>query len=279
MSAMIRRLRAGARWVLVVMTVLSGSAAGVVGLSTSASATVVVTPQTGTRGGATEVTFHVSDDRAPAFTTQVELLFPKATPLAEVTPMSVSDWAPKITMTTLDKPVQVGNGLSTTSVASAITWYRAPDVPVQPGAVAELRVSIGPLPNAEQIAFPIVQTYSDGAVVRWTDPPASAGQPPKNPAPVLKLVPAPPGTVPQAGHAGHLGHDAGQGSDAQGGAQADSSSGTSSSLNAVSIFLASGMVVIVVLAGWSLGARRLFRKPVPVAEQPAGVTGPKPSTD
>ncbi len=274
---MIRRLRAGARWVLVVMTVLSGSAAGIVGLSTSASATVVVTPQTGTRGGATEVTFHVSDDRAPAFTTQIELVFPKATPLAEVTPMSVPDWAPKITMTTLDKPIQVGNGLSTTDVASAITWYRAPDAPVQqPGAVTELRVSIGPLPYVEQIAFPVVQTYSDGTVVRWTDPPASGGQPPKNPAPVLKLVPAPPGTVPQAGHAGHVGH-AGPSPDAQAGA-GDDSSGTSGGLSAVSVFLASGMVVIVVLAGWSLGARTPFRKRIPVMEQ-AGVTGPEASTD
>lgn len=248
------------------MTVFSGAAAGIVGSSTPASATVVVTPQTGVRGGAIQVTFHVSDDRAPAFTTQVELGLPKEAPVAEVTPMSVPDWAPRITMTKLDKPVPLEHGLSTTTVASAVTWFRAPDAPIKPGAVAELTVSLGPLPETSQLVFPVVQTYSDGTVVRWTDPPASGNEAPKNPAPILKLVPAPPGV-------GHQ-HDPG----AQGVADADSSSsGPSGGLNAISIFLASGMIVIVVLAGWSLGAGRLFRKRNP--PEPAGAIEPKASTD
>src|SRR5262249_8297408 len=64
-----------------------------------------------------------------------------------------------------------------------------------------------PLPDIDRIVFTVVQTYSDGAVVRWADPPAGGAQPPGNPAVVLTLVPA----AATEGHAHTAGESAGFG--------------------------------------------------------------------
>ena len=53
----------------------------------------------------------------------------------------------------------------------------------------EFDVSLGPLPDIDQIVFKALQTYSDGEIVRWIDEPA-AGTEPEHPAPVLKLAAA-----------------------------------------------------------------------------------------
>ena len=44
------------------------------------------------------------------------------------------------------------------------------------------------LPNVPQVTFKVVQTYSDGEVVRWIERPGPDGREPDNPAPVVKLT-------------------------------------------------------------------------------------------
>jgi hypothetical protein len=59
-------------------------------------------------------------------------------------------------------------------------------------------VSLGPLPQVDQLVFKALQTYSDGDIVRWIEVPA-AGAEAEHPAPVLKLAKATSaGTVPAA---------------------------------------------------------------------------------
>ncbi|MEV1289155.1 YcnI family protein [Micromonospora sp. NPDC049679] len=168
-----------------IAAIVGGAAvAGALAFAPAALADVTVSPSVAVRGDAAKITFEVPTERGPAYTTAVQLQFPVETPVAEVFPMSVPEWAPKITERKLDQPIEAIHGTRTSDVVSAITWTRAAPPPTAPGEVVRLPVSIGPLPDAERIAFTLLQTYSDGTVVRW-------GGAPDKPAAVLTLRPVP----------------------------------------------------------------------------------------
>jgi hypothetical protein len=59
------------------------------------------------------------------------------------------------------------------------------------------RISVK-LPDADTVSFPATQTYADGAVVKWDQPPAPGGAEPEHPAPMLVLAGGP--TPPSAPH-------------------------------------------------------------------------------
>ena len=56
------------------------------------------------------------------------------------------------------------------------------------GTDAEISLKVKQLPNVPQVTFKVVQTYSDGEVVRWIELPGPDGKEPDNPAPVVKLT-------------------------------------------------------------------------------------------
>ncbi|MEE6263976.1 YcnI family copper-binding membrane protein [Plantactinospora sonchi] len=173
-------------------------AATVVGTAfgaTPASADVTVTPGRAVRGEAVKLTFRVTEDRAKVHTTRIEVRLPESTPIAETTPMSVPGWAPRVAMRTLDQPLDGGHhGGRTTEVVAGITWFRAEDA--AKGAPVELSMSLGPLPEVGQLVFTVLQTYSDGVVTRWDQPPSADGGRPAHAAPVLTLLPADAGADP-----------------------------------------------------------------------------------
>ena len=43
-------------------------------------------------------------------------------------------------------------------------------------------------PDAAEVSFPAVQTYADGTVVHWDQPPLPDGGEPEHPAPMLTLA-------------------------------------------------------------------------------------------
>lgn len=63
------------------------------------------------------------------------------------------------------------------------------------GVDAEHKIKVRQLPDAKEIAFKTVETYSDGEVSRWIELP-SGGAESEQPAPVLKLKAAAPGAKP-----------------------------------------------------------------------------------
>ena len=67
----------------------------------------------------------------------------------------------------------------------------------RPGEFQEFALSGGPFPDSAQLAFPAVQTYSDGTEAAWIEPTVAGQAEPERPAPVLTL------TAPAA-----AGHDA-----------------------------------------------------------------------
>ncbi|TDB77677.1 DUF1775 domain-containing protein [Micromonospora sp. KC723] len=184
---------------------LAAAVAGVLGWPGAAlAAEVTTTPTQATQGDA--VTWHlvVPEERPGARTEKIELRLPEATPIGEVYPLSVDGWAPLITFRDLDQPVAGMHAPGVTQVTAAVTWTRAAGKPV-PGP-ARLSLAMGPLPLVDRMSVELVQTYSDGTVVRWADPSGGA-----RPAPTLALVPPAPGTVVGHEHGGATPAVAGQG--------------------------------------------------------------------
>ncbi|MDG4809137.1 DUF1775 domain-containing protein [Micromonospora sp. WMMD1120] len=163
----------------------------------TAHADVTTTPSEARQGDAVRLEFTVAEDRPGTKTTQVEIRLPAGAPIAEVYPMSVDGWAPRISSRELDKPVAGLHSSGVSTVTTAVTWVRVGDIGPGP---ARLPLSMGPLPQVERLTFEVVQTYADGTVVRWAD--ASGARR----APALTLLPAAPGAAGPAAHGG--GHGA-----------------------------------------------------------------------
>jgi hypothetical protein len=165
-----------------------------------AAAEVTLDPATGVQGAAAEITFKVSEDRAPAaWTKQIDIVMPDGSPVAEVYPLSNDEWGPRIAYRELATALPGVHGTQSNSVVTSISWLRfgQPAAGVTTATTNDLRISLGPLPATDNLRFLVVQTYSDGVVKRW-------------PNPVMTLTapdgqPGTPATVPgQAGH-GHSG--------------------------------------------------------------------------
>ncbi|WFE93718.1 YcnI family protein [Micromonospora sp. WMMD987] len=176
--------------------VLAAVAAGVFGAPGAALADgVTSSPSQAVQGDAVELTFVVPEERAGARTEKIEFRLPEDAPVGEVYPLSVDGWAPLITSRELAAPVAGIHAPSVSTVTSAVVWTRGAG-PAVPGP-ARLSVAMGPLPQLDRMTFEVVQTYSDGTVVRWADP-AGGG----HPAPTLTLVPPAPGAATGGHHGG-----------------------------------------------------------------------------
>ncbi|MEJ3743641.1 DUF1775 domain-containing protein [Actinomycetes bacterium KLBMP 9797] len=164
-----------------------GAAAfGAFGLASPAVAGVTITPTEAPRGQGVKVTFQIPEERPGAQTTKVELVVPRETPIGEVYPMSSNDWAPITTVRDLSAPVAGLHG-TTSQVTDRITWTRVSGRAAA-GQAIPLIVSMGPMPvQGDQVVFELVQTYSDGTVVRW------GAADPAHPAVTIKLTDGAPG--------------------------------------------------------------------------------------
>ncbi|MGI5150372.1 YcnI family protein [Plantactinospora sp. CA-294935] len=171
-----------------VVALLTATVAGTTLGAGAATADVTMTPGQAAQGGAVKLTFRVTEDRAPAHTTKIELLMPESAPVAETYPMSDPQWAPRMTMRKVDQTLGGIHHGQVTEVVASIVWTRA-GAPAPGAGPAELVVSLGPLPQTDRMTFHLVQTYSDGHVTNWNQPPSSEVPQPEFPAPVLTLAP------------------------------------------------------------------------------------------
>lgn len=69
---------------------------------------------------------------------------------------------------------------------SAVTWTAAQGAGISADQFALFRISVK-LPEGDSVSFPTTQSYSDGTVVRWDQPPLPDGGGPEYPAPALTL--------------------------------------------------------------------------------------------
>jgi uncharacterized protein YcnI len=173
-----------------VTAVAAGAAVLTFALAAPASAHVTVNPSAATQGGYTKVAFRVPNEKDSAETTKVEINLPADKPIASVSLKPLPGWTAQSETTKLATPIKSDDGEITEAV-SKITWTAGPGAGIKPGQFEEFEVSLGPLPDTDQVVFKALQTYSDGEVVRWIDEP-TAGAEPAHPAPVLTLTAATP---------------------------------------------------------------------------------------
>jgi len=170
-------------------TVAAAVAVLTLALATPASAHVTVNPNTATQGGYAKVTFRVPNETDNTDTTKLEVNLPTTTPFASVSVKPLPGWTAVAEKSTLATPVTVHDRQITEAV-SKITWTAAAGSAIKPGQFQEFDVSLGPLPEVNQVVFKALQTYSDGTIVRWIDEPTTDGSELEHPAPVLTVTPA-----------------------------------------------------------------------------------------
>jgi uncharacterized protein YcnI len=190
---MIRHRRTATAAALAVAAV----AAAVLGFAGPASAHVTVNPKEATQGGYGRFAFRVPNESDTASTTKVEVVLPENAPVGSVSTMPVPGWTVAVEKRKVDPPIDV-HGSQLSEAVSKLTWTATGDAAVKPGQFQEFPVSMGPLPQVDQMVFKTLQTYSDGTVVRWIEEPTTGGAEPEKPAPVLTLAAASPSASPAA---------------------------------------------------------------------------------
>jgi uncharacterized protein YcnI len=176
--------RAGAAGAVGVVTVVAA-----VALATPASAHVTVTSPDAEPGGRAKLVFRVPTESDTARTVKLTVTLPKDHPFARVGAQVKPGWTSKAVESALPAPVQVGE-VQISKAVTTVTWTSSgQDIP--PGTFDEFVLAVSPLPEGvDALDFPADQTYSDGKVVKWSEPVPASGAEPEHPAPQLKLVAA-----------------------------------------------------------------------------------------
>jgi uncharacterized protein YcnI len=170
------------------LTVALATGVAVIGFAGVAQAHVTVNPDQATQGGYTRIAFRVPTESDTASTTKLDVFLPTDHPVASVSTMPVPGWTVRTTTSKLATPLTDDDGNQITEAVSEITWTASPDAAIKPGQFQEFPVSLGPLPKTDQLVFKVLQTYSDGTVVRWIDPTTPGAAEPEHPAPALALT-------------------------------------------------------------------------------------------
>lgn len=151
---------------------------------------VTVNPGEAEQGGYTALSFRVPNETDSTATTRVQVFMPEDHPIASVSVKPHPGWHAQVRTAKLATPLSTDDG-EVTEAVTRVTWTAdSSRNALKPGEYDDFDLSVGPLPEVSSLNFKTLQTYSDGTVVRWIDPPAPEGQPePEHPAPVLTLVP------------------------------------------------------------------------------------------
>jgi uncharacterized protein YcnI len=129
------------------------------------------------RGATAIVTFQVPNESSTgAVTTALTVTLQD---IASASAETMPGWTSK-----LDRDAASG-------AVRAVTWTAAPNGGIGADQFALFRLSVQ-LPDTDMVSFPATQTYSDGTVAKWDQPPLPGGGEPEHPAPMLTLASGPP---------------------------------------------------------------------------------------
>jgi uncharacterized protein YcnI len=171
---MLRRLRSVRRVLIGIATAATLYA----GSTAPAWAHVHATSDNPVGGSTAVVTFEVPNESPTgAATTAVTIALPAGTSARTET---MPGWTAK-----LDRAAASG-------AARSVTWIAAANGGIPADEFGLFRISLK-LPDSDAVTFPATQTYADGSVVRWDEPPVPGGAEPEHPAPRLALAAGPPG--------------------------------------------------------------------------------------
>lgn len=150
--------------------------AGSAALGPAAWAHVHASSDNAVRGGTALVTFQVPNESDKgAATTALTIALPD---VASARTETMPGWTAK-----LDRDAASGT-------VHSVTWTAVAGggIPVDQFGLFRLSVQ---LPNTDTVSFPATQTYADGSVVKWDQPPLPGGGEPEHPVPMLTLATGP----------------------------------------------------------------------------------------
>ena len=153
-----------------------------------AAAHVTVQPGEAEAGSYAVIAFRVPNERDDARTTKVQVVLPEDQPVGSVSTTPVPGWRVTTRTRTLDEPLEVF-GEEVDEVTSTITWT-ATGGGVAPGQFEDFELSLGPLPEAGEMVFSAIQSYSSGEEVAWNEVAVDGETEVEHPAPVLQIAPA-----------------------------------------------------------------------------------------
>lgn len=134
-----------------------------------------------------EIVFRVPNEDDRAKTTKIEIDLPVDTPLLGVVVSPPAGWKATTTTAKLAKPVKTDDGTEDSAV-NRIIFARGS---ISGEEYVDFPITADLLPSTPRLVFKVLQSYSNGKVVRWIEQAAAGGDEPEHPAPVLALAPGP----------------------------------------------------------------------------------------
>jgi uncharacterized protein YcnI len=156
-----------------------------------ASAHVSVSSADAASGGFGKMTFRVPNESDTASTVSLRIQIPAEAAMASLRVQPVPGWTTTLTTATTEEPLEA-HGEEITSYVSLVEFRAVDGGGIAPGEFQEFALSGGPFPEAETLAFPAGQGYSDGSEAAWIEPTVEGQEEPERPAPVLALAAATP---------------------------------------------------------------------------------------
>jgi uncharacterized protein YcnI len=164
------------------------AAAGAGGLlfatASAASAHVTASPSEAPAGGFTVITFGVSHGCDGSPTTAIAIQIPEG--VTSVKPTVVPGWDIEVEKADLAQPISDGEGGEITDRVASVTYTAEEPLPDAYRQVFPISLKT-PDAEGEQLAFPVVQTCTDGETAWITMPDAGEAEP-EHPAPVVQLT-------------------------------------------------------------------------------------------
>jgi uncharacterized protein YcnI len=154
----------------------------------TASAHVRVSSADATAGGYGEITFRVPNESDTASTVSLAVQLPTDAPLASVNVKPVPGWTAQLQEGPLPEPVTDDDGNQITEAVTSVTWTADAGGGIAPGQYQSFSMVVGPLPDADSITFPAIQTRDDGSESAWIEPTVDGQAEPEYPAPTLSLT-------------------------------------------------------------------------------------------
>ncbi len=138
-------------------------------------------------GGFGVVTLGVPTESGKPSTTKVQVRIPDETPLRTVRAEPLAGWTLDIQMRKIDPPLRKDDGTPVNEVVNTVTWTAAAGGGIPQGQFQEFGLYLGPIPDADTLALPTTQTFSDGSTEVWAEQ-ATGGEKPKFPVPTVTIA-------------------------------------------------------------------------------------------
>jgi uncharacterized protein YcnI len=175
-----------ARMAVLLLSTLTALAASVT-VAAVASAHVSVSSQDAAPGGYGKLTFRVPNESDTASTVGLRIQIPQDAAMASLRAQPLPGWTVTLTTSDLQEPLEA-HGQEISSYVSVVEFRADAGGGIRPGEFQEFSLSGGPFPQADSLAFPTVQLYSDGSESAWIEPSVGGQEEPERPAPVLTLT-------------------------------------------------------------------------------------------